>query len=232
MKPFGVIAGLCVSAAILQAESAQERLRDATSVFNEIMATPDKAIPADLLEKAECIVIVPSMKKGAFIVGGEYGKGFVNCRHAGGRGWGAPAAVRIEGGSVGFQIGGESTDVVLLVMNRRGMEQLTKSKFTLGGDASVAAGPVGRSSTAQTDANMTAEILSWSRSKGLFAGLSLSGATLRGDEDVNRELYGKKLTTRDIIMTNAVAPPAAAAALIARLNRFSNRRQGSASRSR
>jgi len=172
------------------------------------------------------------MKKGAFFVGGQYGKGFVNCRHASGTGWGAPAAERIEGGSFGLQVGGEATDVVLLVMNRRGMENLTKSKFTLGGDASVAAGPVGRSSTAQTDASMTAEILSWSRAKGVFAGISVSGATLRGDEDTNKELYGKKLTTQEIIMTGKVAPPAAANKLMTALNRVSYRREGEASRSR
>src|SRR5690242_4108569 len=173
MRPLTLIAGICASAAILSAETPQQRLAAATSVFSEVMATPDKAIPQDLLEKAECIVIVPGLKKGAFIVGGQFGRGFVNCRRPSGRGWGPPAAVRIEGGSFGLQIGGQSTDLLMLIMNRRGMEQLTKSKFTLGGDASVAAGPVGRNSTAQTDASMKAEILSWSRAKGLFGGLAL-----------------------------------------------------------
>jgi SH3 domain-containing YSC84-like protein 1 len=231
MRSLIVIAGLCVSAATLTAETAPERLRTSTQIFNEIMATPDKSIPTDLLEKAECVVIVPSMKKGAFIIGGQYGKGFVSCRRTGGRGWGAPAAIRIEGGSVGFQIGGQSADLVMLVMNRRGMEQLTKSKFTLGGDASVAAGPVGRTTSAQTDAFMTAEILSWSRTKGVFAGISLNGATLRSDEDVNKELYGRKLPTQDIILTN-IKPPTAAAGLIAALDRYSMRKEGSADRQR
>jgi lipid-binding SYLF domain-containing protein len=231
MRTVAVIVGACISAAILPAETARQRLGSAASVLSEIMATPDKGIPADLIEKSECIIIVPSLIKGAFIVGGQFGRGFVNCRRAGGRGWGAPAAIRIEGGSFGLQIGGQSTDLVMLVMNRGGMEQLTKSKFTLGGDASVAAGPVGRNSTAQTDATMNAEILSWSRAKGLFGGVSVSGATLRGDEDTNKELYGRKLTTQDIIMSR-MAPPPSAARLMAALNRTSNRRQGTAARSR
>ena len=228
MKLYIVITGLCVSTASLLADTAQERLSSATRIFNEIMATPDKAIPVDLVEKAECIVIVPSLKKGAFIIGGQFGKGFVNCRHSDGKGWGAPAAVRIEGGSFGFQIGGQATDLVMLVMNRRGMEQLTKSKFTLGGDASVAAGPVGRTTNAQTDASMNAEILAWSRAKGLFAGIALDGATLRGDEDVNKELYGRKLTTQQIIMADNVAPPASATGLVTALDRVSNHKAGNA----
>jgi lipid-binding SYLF domain-containing protein len=231
MKLFVVIGGLCILTANLPAESAQERLGTATKVFNEVMATPDRSIPEDLIEKAECIVIVPGLKKGAFIIGGQYGKGFVNCRKASGRNWGAPAAMRIEGGSFGFQLGGQSTDLVMLIMNSRGMEQLTKSKFTLGGDASVAAGPVGRTTNAATDASMSAEILAWSRNKGLFAGISLSGATLREDEDVNKELYGKKLNTQEIVIAGKVPPPPAGRALIASLDRFSSRK-GTASRSK
>jgi len=231
MRLLVVIAGLFISMAPLAGETSQERLKTATVIFNEIMATPDQSVPVDLLEKAECVVIVPSLKKGALIVGGQFGKGFVSCRRTGGRGWGAPAAIRIEGGSVGFQIGGQSADLVMLVMNRRGMQQLTKSKFTLGGDASVAAGPVGRNATAQTDASVNAEILSWSRTRGVFGGVSLSGATLRSDEDSNKELYGRKLTTEEIIMTN-LPPPAAAAFLIATLDRYSMRKEGSADRQR
>src|SRR6516225_7468118 len=154
MRSLILVAGLCASAFTMFAETAQERLKNATDVFHEIMSTPDKAIPQDLLEKAQCVVIVPGMKKGAFIIGAEYGQGFAVCRNQSGTGWGAPAAIRVEGGSFGFQIGGEGTDVVMLVMNRRGMDQLMKSKFTLGADASIAGGPVGRESSAQTDAYM------------------------------------------------------------------------------
>ena len=207
--------GLC-------AERAPERLRDSAEVFHEIMATPDRGIPQDLLNKATCVVLVPSMKKGAFIVGGEYGKGFAVCRRNG-RGWGAPGAVKMEGGSFGLQIGGSATDVVMLVMNEKGMNELEKSKFTLGGDASVAAGPVGRSATANTDAYMTAEILSWSRSKGVFAGVALDGASLRPDRDANQELYNEKLDNKQILMTS-MAVPESARPLIAELDKYSARK--------
>jgi lipid-binding SYLF domain-containing protein len=211
-------------ASILPAQTEDvKRLKEATAVFTEVMDTPDKAIPQELLEKAHCAVIIPSLKKGAFIVGAKYGRGFVSCRKAGGVGWSAPGGVRVEGGSVGFQIGGSETDVVMLVMNERGASRLLSSKFTLGGDASVAAGPVGRSVTAQTDATMRAEILSWSRSRGVFAGISLQGATLRQDEDTNKALYGKKTTNREVV-TGDVAPPADAASLLAALNKYSSRK--------
>jgi len=229
MKSVVLLAGLCASAASLMAATAQERLKDATEVFQSVMNTPDKGIPQELLEKAQCVVIVPSLKKGGFVVGAEYGKGFVTCRNTSGAGWGAPAAIKIEGGSFGFQIGAEGVEVIMLVMNKRGMDQLSKSKFTLGADASIAAGPVGRASSAQTDAYMTAEILSWSRSKGLFGGVALKGATLRSDEDANRELYGKKLSTRDIL-TAHMEPPAAASGLIAALDRYSVRKGADADR--
>src|SRR5262249_37772202 len=147
-------------------------------------------IPHDLLDRAQCAVIVPGAKKGAFIVGATFGKGFITCRGKNDRGWSAPAAIRMEGGSFGFQIGGSETDVVMLVMNDRGAERLMQSKFTLGGEGEVAAGPVGRSATAQTDAKFTAEILSWSRSRGVFAGIALKGATLRPDEGANEAMYG------------------------------------------
>jgi lipid-binding SYLF domain-containing protein len=199
------------------AMTAQERLKDATAVFNEVMATPDKSIPQDLLAKAECVVIVPGMKKGAFIVGAEFGKGFATCRK--GAGWGAPAAIKVEGGSVGFQIGGQDTDVILLVMNKRGIDHLMRSKFTLGADAAVAAGPVGRNASAQTDATMGAEILSWSRSKGLFAGVALKGATLRAEENENKDLYGKRMQTREVLTGNLQVPPEAAP-LHAALSRY------------
>ena len=223
-----VLLGVCVCAANLLAENAQERIKSAAEVFSEIMATPDKAIPMDLLQKSECVVIVPGLKKAAFLVGGEFGKGFVTCRRTSGLGWGAPAAIRVEGGSFGLQLGGSATDLVMLIMNQHGMEQLTRSKFTLGADASVAAGPVGRTTSAQTDASMTAEVLSWSRTKGLFAGISMNGATLRSDEDANKELYGKKLTTGEIVLVNTMVAPAVASGLITQLDRLSHQRAGGA----
>jgi lipid-binding SYLF domain-containing protein len=213
----------------LMARTVQERLHDATEVLNEIMATPDKGIPRDLLAKAQCIVIVPGVKKAAFVVGGEYGRGFAVCRHNDDRGWGAPGAVRMEGGSVGFQIGASSTDLVMLVMNKRGMEQLLRDKFTLGGDASVAAGPVGRTADANTDVLMTAEILAWSRAKGLFAGVSVAGSTLRNDLDENEHLYGSKLNNREVLMTRTARPPVADE-LIHTLDQYSMFKQGTADR--
>ncbi len=205
----------------LRAQSETEkRLDDAATVFAEVMASSDKAIPQGLLDKAQCIVVVPGLKKGAFIIGAKYGKGFLSCRQKSGTGWTAPGAVRVEGGSFGFQIGGSETDVILTVMNERGAQRLLASKFTLGGDASVAAGPVGRTATAQTDAYMTAEILSWSRSRGLFAGVALTGATLRQDLDDNRELYGKTIENKEIV-EKGVAAPKAAARLLSLFNKYS-----------
>ena len=197
-----------------------ERLDDSASLFSEIMGTPDRSIPQDLLEKASCIVLVPDLKKAAFGVGGKYGRGFAVCRDAGRTGWGPPAAIRIEGGSIGFQIGVSSSDVVMLIMNERGMEKLSSSKFTIGADANAAAGPVGRNASAQTDAYMHAEILSWSRSKGLFAGVSLDGATLRNDLDENQALYGQRWTSKQILGSGAKQPEQAAK-LIAVLNKYS-----------
>ena len=190
-----------------------ERLGDAASLFAEVMGTPDKAIPQSLLDKAACIVLVPDLKKGAFVVGGKYGRGYALCRSTGGQGWGPPAAIRIEGGSIGFQIGVSSTDVILLIMNERGMNHLTSSKFTIGAEATAAAGPVGRDATAQTDALLSAEILSWSRSRGLFAGVSLDGATLRNDIDQNKIMYGQEWDNKQIL-TSGAKPPASAAKLL------------------
>jgi SH3 domain-containing YSC84-like protein 1 len=199
-----------------------KRLNDAAVVFSEVMQTPDKAIPEELLEKAHCIVIVPDLKTAAFVVGGKYGKGYLSCRNTNRHGWSAPGTVRIEGGSVGFQIGASSTDLIMLVMSEHGADKLLTSKFTLGAEGSVAAGPVGRTATAQTDAQMGADILSWSRSQGLFAGLALEGATLRQDLDDNATLYGKKLENRDIVM-NGVRAPKSATKLLALLNRYSSK---------
>lgn len=201
----------------LLADTASERLQESAVVLKEILSAPDQGIPRDLLNEAHCVVVIPAMKSAAFLVGGKYGRGFVVCRQDARAGWGAPASVRMEGGSFGFQIGASETDVVMLVMNQRGMDKLLQSKFTLGGAAEVAAGPVGRSSTAQTDAKMTAKILSYSRSRGVFAGVSLQGATLRQDLDENQEIYGRRLTNKQIVMKRIKAP-AAASELLAVLN--------------
>ena len=219
------VAFAIVAAPLVAADASTktaERLDDSASLFSEIMSTPDRAIPQEFLERAQCVVIVPELKKAAFGVGAKYGRGFAVCRGAGGTGWGPPAAIRIEGGSVGFQIGISSTDVLMLVMNKRGMRRLSSSKFTIGGDAAAAAGPVGRSASAQTDAFVTAEILSYSRSKGLFAGVSLEGATLRNDLDENEILYGKRWTSKQILGSGAKMPEAASK-LIAVLTKYSMR---------
>jgi lipid-binding SYLF domain-containing protein len=216
--------GLTMSHSLLFADTSAERLDESTTVLKEIMSAPDNGIPQDLLEKANCVIIVPGVKKAGFIVGAKYGKGFMLCRKKSNRGWGAPAAVRMEGGSFGFQIGASETDVVMLVMEPSGKNSLLTSKFTLGGDISVAGGPVGRSSSAETDAQMRAKILSYSRSRGAFAGISLSGATLREDLDDNKELYGKPLSNRQII-NGRVAAPTAANELISTLTKMSAHEQ-------
>jgi lipid-binding SYLF domain-containing protein len=199
------------------------RLRNAAAVLTEVMKIPEQAIPQDLLDRSQCVVIVPGVKKAAFIVGARYGKGYISCRKKGGMGWTAPGTVRIEGGSVGFQIGASESDLVLLVMNERGMDRLLTSQFTIGGAAEAAAGPVGRTLKAQTDALMTAQILSWSRSRGVFAGISLQGATLRQDLDDNRALYGRTLENREIIEKD-LPVPRPARKLIALLNKYSGRK--------
>jgi lipid-binding SYLF domain-containing protein len=214
---------MTLAAPVVAAENEPvRRLDEATAVFSEIMSAPDQGIPSELLEKAHCIVIVPDVKTAAFVVGGKYGKGYVSCRTRSGAGWSAPGTVRIEGGSVGFQIGGSSTDLIMLIMSERGADKLLASKFTLGAEGSVAAGPVGRTVTAQTDAQMHADILSWSRSQGFFGGVALEGATFREDLDDNATLYGKKLENREIV-TTGVRPPPAADRLLALLNRYSAR---------
>ena len=201
-----------------------QRLQRAAEVFKEIMAIPDKAIPDDLLNQSECIAIVPGLKKGALGFGGKYGKGIVMCRKAD-RKWSAPSFITIEGGSVGFQIGFSQSDVVLLIMNRKGIDKLISDKFTLGADASVAAGPVGRTANAQTNVRLDAEILGYSRAKGLFAGVSLEGATLRQDQDNIRDFYGKEIDARKILLEGAVPMPAEARPLAAALAHESPRKQ-------
>jgi len=220
-----LMAALAFTPLLAKDKEPAKRLNEAAAVFSEVMAAPDKGIPEDLLANSHCIVIVPGLKTAAFLVGGKFGKGYVSCRSKSGNGWSAPGTVRIEGGSVGFQIGGSETDLIMLVMNERGADKLLSSKFTLGAEGSVAAGPVGRTVTAQTDAQMHAEILSWSRSQGLFAGLALEGATLRQDLDDNATLYGKKLENRQIV-TKSVRVPQSAAKLIALLNKYSAHERG------
>lgn len=199
---------IAVGAAMLcaQEEAPDHRLRRSAEVFREIMAAPDRGIPRDVLDRSQCVVIVPGVKKAAFVVGGEYGRGFAVCRHHGE--WGAPAAVRVSGGSFGAQIGAESTDIVLLVMNQKGMDRLASDKFTIGADASAAAGPVGRTASANTDASMTAEILSYSRARGAFAGIALDGTVISKDDSEDRKLYGHDVSNKAIIMGEAHAPSA------------------------
>jgi lipid-binding SYLF domain-containing protein len=221
LKLFGV---LVLGATLAHAGDAADRLVAAADSFMEVMGIPDKAIPQDLLNKAQCIVIVPGLKKAAFVVGAKYGRGFVSCRKDDGVGWSAPGAVRVEGGSFGFQIGGEETDAFMLIMNKKGMDRLLTTKFTLGADAVVAAGPVGRTGQAETDAALTAEILTWSRSRGLFAGVALTGATLREDADWNKELYARAIKNREIVTGGKTDPPKAADALLEDLNKFSSRK--------
>src|SRR5579864_402568 len=200
-----------------------DRLDASADALTDMVTASDKGIPQDLIDKAHCVVVVPGMKKAGFIFGAKYGRGFAVCRRSGGSGWSAPAAMRVEGGSVGFQIGASETDIVLLVMNDRGMKHLLSDKFTIGGEATAAAGPVGRDASAQTDAVMNAEMLSYSRSRGLFAGISLEGATLRPDGETNRELYGRDASNREIL-TGDFKTPAVASKFEEALNRDSAQR--------
>jgi lipid-binding SYLF domain-containing protein len=209
-----VISVLWISAA--SAADQSSRLRNATTVLNELRSTPDKGIPEDLWNKAECAAVIPSVKKAAFIIGGEYGKGVMSCRN--GKTFSAPVFIELEKGSWGAQIGGQEIDLVLLVMNRRGIEKLLESKVALGADASVAAGPVGRAAQAGTDAQMGAEILSYSRAQGLFAGIDLSGGVLKPDNDANKEVYAN-LTARDILLGGKTPVPAMAQDFVRSLNR-------------
>ncbi len=203
---------------LLGADEDAQRLKAAGDVLSEVMSAPDKSIPENLFQKAYCVVVIPSMKKAGFIFSGKYGRGFASCRKEG-SGWSGPAAMRVEGGGFGLQIGGAETDLVLLVMSKKGMDGILASKFTLGGEISGAAGPVGRDSTAQTDATMRADILSYSRSRGIFGGISLQGSTLRADEDVDKALYGQPETSRDIL-TGKAAAPAGSDAFISKLTQY------------
>jgi len=205
------IAGSMTTVALAadRAIKVEDRLDASADTLADMMHAADKGVPQDLLDKAKCVVIVPGMKKAGFIFGADYGRGFASCRSANRSGWSAPAAMRIEGGSVGFQIGATETDVILLVMNDGGMRHLLADKFTIGAEANGAAGPVGRQLTAQTDVTLQAEMLSYSRQHGLFAGISLNGATLRPDGETNRELYGRDTTNREILTGDFKTPPVA-----------------------
>jgi SH3 domain-containing YSC84-like protein 1 len=194
---------IAVNAAMSRGE--EKRLREAADVLHELHATPDKDVPQDLWDKAACVVVIPSVKKAAFIFGGEYGKGVMSCRT--GSIWTAPAFMMLAKGSVGFQIGGESIDLVLLVMNDHGMKHLLEDKVALGGEASIAGGPVGRDARAMTDAQLKAEILSYSRSQGLFAGVDLTGGVLKPDSDSNEDVYGAGIHTADIVERRTVTVP-------------------------
>lgn len=187
----------------------EERLQESYNVLKEILGTPDKGIPRDLLDKAECVVIYPSVKKAGFIVGAEYGRGAITCRtgESFNGAWSAPAMFALEGGSVGFQIGGEATDFVLLIMNEKGADSVMSSKVKLGADASAAAGPVGRTTSAETDVVMKAEILSWSKARGVFGGVSLEGSTMRSDDGANKDLYRKELSAKEIVREGKVPTP-------------------------
>jgi SH3 domain-containing YSC84-like protein 1 len=222
---FGILP-LSVVALYGAGQEPEKRIRESANVLNEIMAAKDKGIPENLLEKARCVGIIPNLKRAGFVLGGKYGKGVVVCRSSGTEGWSAPETVRVEGGSIGFQIGAGETDVVFIVMNQSGMDKLMKDKVTLGADASAMAGPVGRSAAAQTDAAMRAEIVSWSRSRGIFGGVSLEGATLRPDTSDNHELYGSNSTPRDILQ-GTVKPPESAEPLYAALNQYAGAKRSS-----
>ena len=209
-------AGLAADRAV----KVDDRLDASAETLTDMLGASDKGIPHDLLDKSRCVVVLPGMKKAGFILGAEYGRGFAVCRRQGGSGWSAPAAMRAEGGSLGFQIGASETDIVLLVMNEGGMKHLRADKFTIGGDATAAAGPIGRDVSARTDAMLNAEMLSYSRSRGLFAGISLEGATLRPDGQTNKELYSRDATNGEIL-TGDFKTPAAAAKFERALNRES-----------
>jgi lipid-binding SYLF domain-containing protein len=224
MKKLMVVA-LCLgfTLPVLAQSKEQERLTSSYNVLKASIAAPDKGIPRDLLNKSDCVIVFPSVKKAAFVVGASYGRGVMTCRSgANFRGrWSAPAMFALEGGSFGLQIGGQATDFVLLVMNEQGAKSIMSSKVKLGGDASIAAGPVGRATSAETDVVMKAEILSWSRNRGIFAGISLAGSTVRSDGDANKNLYGKELDAKQIILEGQAKTPASGKALISLLNRTS-----------
>ncbi|MBS1822910.1 MAG: lipid-binding SYLF domain-containing protein [Acidobacteria bacterium] len=223
MKKMAVLSMcLMLAAPVVAQQKENDRIKESGLVLKDIIEMPDKGIPHDLLDKSSCVIVFPSVKKAAFVVGGSYGRGIITCRtgknYSGP--WSAPAMFALEGASFGFQIGGQATDFVLLVMNDKGARSVMSSKVKIGADASAAAGPVGRNASAETDIVMKAEILSWSRAQGLFAGISLSGSTLRSDDGANKSLYGKDLTAQQIVFGHAVKAPASARGLLAELTKI------------
>ena len=220
---FAVVLYMCSALPLVAQQKEQDRVKESYLVMKEILGMPDKGIPRDLLNKAECVLVFPSVKKAAFVVGASYGRGVMTCRSGEnfrGR-WSAPAMFAMEGGSFGLQIGGQATEFVLLIMNEKGARSVMSSKVKLGGDASIAGGPVGRTTSAETDIVMKAEILSWSRNRGVFAGVSLTGSTLRSDDDANKNLYGKDLNAKQIIVQREVKTPPSGQQLVALLNKIS-----------
>ena len=205
---FPILFGLISASSLIAGSKVNDRVVRAAIVLKEITQTPDKGIPQDLLDKSSCVAVIPGMKKGGFIFGGNYGKGLMSCRTDNGDGpWSAPSMFSLQGGSFGLQIGGQSVDLILVIMNLSGLESMLNTKFTLGGDASVAAGPVGRTASAETDALMSAEILAYSRTRGLFAGVVVKGGVIRPDKDANQVLYGKTIEPRDILFQQAQDRP-------------------------
>ncbi len=208
-------------------EKEEDRVKESGQVLRDILESPDKGIPHDLVDKAECVVVYPSVKKAAFVVGASYGRGVMTCRTGTNftGPWSAPTMMALEGASFGFQIGGQATDFILLIMNEKGAKSVLSSKVKIGGDASAAAGPVGRDASAETDIVMKAEILSWSRAQGLFAGVSLAGSTMRADNGANKNIYGKDITAQDIVFKHEVASPPSAHELLGELNKISPKRK-------
>ena len=229
MKPHITTRILLIAAlaggALAEESKEAERLKEAALVLGEIMGAPDEAIPGDLLERAECVAVIPALKKAAFGIGGRYGRGAVSCRtgEKGAGPWGPPSMLTVGGGSFGLQLGGQSSDVVFLVMNRNGINHLVKSKFTIGGDASAAAGPKGRSAAAATDITMRAEILTYARTRGLFAGVSLDGAVVKPDVDGNKNLYGKAVDAKKLLVEGGIGAPAAAQPFLTALTKYAPR---------
>jgi SH3 domain-containing YSC84-like protein 1 len=221
-----VAVGLICQSFLIAGNKVNDRVVSAAIVLKEISGTPDKSIPQDLLDKSACVAVIPSMKKGGFIFGANYGKGLMSCRTDAGDGpWSAPSMFLLEGGSFGLQIGAQSVDLILVIMNLSGVESLLNSKFTLGGDASVAAGPVGRTAAAETDAWMSAQILAYSRSRGLFGGLIIKGGVIRPDKDANFVLYGKQVDPRDILFKKAESVPKDAKIFLDELTRISPKKE-------
>lgn len=219
----GVIVAALAAAPMFAQKTAASRLTAATEDLHEMMNADDKGIPQDLISKATCVVVVPNLKSGGFIVGGQYGKGFFTCRKESGVGWSAPGSLRLSGGKFGLLIGGKETDVIMLVMNKEGMSHLLSDKFQIGGEAAAAAGPVGRDSSAMTDAAMRAQILTYSRSRGIFGGLDIGGSAVTEDDESNKELYGSKITNKEIFNGSPKAPEEAKP-FLHELDRISSRK--------